>query len=391
MQVVVWHDVTMLTVHAPDDLPVDGMSVGTVAARLGVSTATLRSWGTRYGLTPALHSPGGHRRYSTSDVARLIRMQSLVSDGVTPAAAAKMVSDSKPASRPDHTALAGSLPAGTPDVSASADALDVSASADAPDVSASADAPDVSASDGSATNHAGSNGPARPADLAGRARAGERSRPGGPGGRVLAVPGGSAAARGLARAAGRLDTAAMSQIITRHLEEDGASVTWDELLRPVLVSAGLAWAKTGSGIEIEHVLSEAIIEALRIYRERRPVALPGPPVLLACSATELHVLPLHIMASALAEWRVPTLLLGARVPGAALAAAARRTRARAVFLWRQQPTDADAESAALAPMRPAVLAVVGGPGWDAVPLPASVRRVPDLETAVAVLRAAALR
>ncbi|MET3807935.1 hypothetical protein ABIB25_004962 [Nakamurella sp. UYEF19] len=328
----------------PDDLANDDavgqFSVGTVAARLGVSAATVRSWGTRYGLVPAIRSAGGHRRYSESDVSSLTHMQALVSHGVRPAVAARVV-------------LAG----GRPD-----------------------DGSDRPGHQGGADDQLGSRSDGREEIP---------RRPGGPGGRVLAVPNGTAAARGLARAASRLDAAAIAQIVGRLLDETGARATWDDVLRPVLAAAGAAWARTGTGIDIEHVLSEAIIEALRLYRVRQWAAGPLPPVLLAGSASELHVLPLHVVAAALAERGVPTLLLGARVPGAALASAARRTRASAVFLWRQSVSDEAAESDDLTPMRPSVQVVVGGPGWEDVELPPSVHRAPDLDSAVNALEAAA--
>lgn len=316
----------------PDSDPAAGSSVGAVAARLGVSAATLRSWGSRYGLDPAIRSAGGHRRYSAPDVARLTEMQALVANGASPAEAARTVLVGGPQDRND--------------------------------------------------------GPAVEPGKIGEQQRVPRKR-GGPGGRVLAVPTGSDAARGLARAAGRLDAASISTIAGQHLKETGTRATWDDVLRPVLAAAGTAWARTGTGIDVEHLLSETIIDALRLHRAQQPVPSPLPPVLLAGSASELHVLPLHVVAAALAERGVPTLLLGARVPGAALASAARRTRASAVFLWRQQVTDAASEAADLTPMRPAVRVLVGGPGWEGVELPPTVHRALDLDSAVAALQAAA--
>ncbi|MDT7651340.1 MAG: MerR family transcriptional regulator, light-induced transcriptional regulator [Pseudonocardiales bacterium] len=64
-------------------------AAGAVARRLGIAPATLRSWHRRYGLGPPADHPGGHRRYSESDVAVLETMSRLVSQGVAaPAAAA---------------------------------------------------------------------------------------------------------------------------------------------------------------------------------------------------------------------------------------------------------------------------------------------------------------
>lgn len=65
------------------------LSVGDVAARLGVPASTLRTWERRYELGPTARSAGGHRRYDAADVERLERMNLLVSSGMGPAAAAR--------------------------------------------------------------------------------------------------------------------------------------------------------------------------------------------------------------------------------------------------------------------------------------------------------------
>ena len=135
-----------------------------------------------------------------------------------------------------------------------------------------------------------------------------------PGGRSLAVPGASPEVRGLARAASRLDAEALVDLLTNLLVERGAVATWDDVLRPVLVAAGLRWQRTGEGVDVEHVLSEATTEALRAHRARLLRPVPGRPVLLACAPEDAHVLPLHVAAVALAERRVPVRLLGPGVP-----------------------------------------------------------------------------
>lgn len=133
------------------------------------------------------------------------------------------------------------------------------------------------------------------------------------------------------------------------------------------------------------------MDALRSYRAFLPRPVPGPPVLLACAPEEQHTLPLHGLAAALAEVRVPLRLLGGRVPTEALLAAARRTGAAAVFLWRHdlaQPEAGPAELTELARLthrRPARLLVVGGAGWRAA-LPSGARYAPDLASAVTLLR-----
>lgn len=319
------------------------LSVGAAAGRLGVAPATVRSWERRYGLAPGGRSSGGHRRYTESDLSRLHLMQELVSRGQTPAAAARAVLDQSSEPGAD---------------------------------------------------------PTRPSQTQQGARPRRANHGGGPGGRVLAVPGASPEVRGLARAASRLDADAAIGQLGDLLVSRGAVRTWDEVLRPVLASVGERWVR--AGVDVEHVLSEAVMDALRSYRAFLPRPVPGPPVLLACAPEEQHTLPLHGLAAALAELRIPLRLLGGRVPTSALLAAARRTGAAAIFLWRHNaganaaeaaPPDPGpgpeelAELARLTHRRPARLLVVGGAGWESA-RPAGARYAPDLASAVALLRPA---
>lgn len=301
-----------------DGLTGNAYSVGAVAGQLGVAPETLRSWGRRYGLLPSLHTAGGHRRYTATDLSRLLAMQRLIGQGLSPSRAAHSVLnvDSEPA----------------------------------------APVPDA-----------------------------ELRAPGGPGGRVLAVPGGSATARGLARAASRLDAQAIDDILCDVLATRGALAVWDDVIRPVLVAAGSRWARTGTGIDIEHVLSETTLEALRAHRACQLRPHPGRRVLLACSPDDTHVLPLHILAAVLAERRVPVQLLGARVPHAALLSTLRRTNASAAFVWRQRSSDVGVVE--LPATRPPVTLVVGGPGWEGVTLPSGSRLALSLAEAVELLEA----
>jgi methylmalonyl-CoA mutase cobalamin-binding subunit len=101
-------------------------------------------------------------------------------------------------------------------------------------------------------------------------------------------------------------------------------------------------------------------------------------VLLACAPDEQHSLPLDVLAAALAEKGSAVRNLGARVPAAALVSAARRLAPRVVFVWAHHRAYAD--QVPLAEMDDRVL--VGGPGWDDVPLPGGVLRVDTLTGAV---------
>jgi len=216
------------------------------------------------------------------------------------------------------------------------------------------------------------------------AAAGPR-RDGGPG---LALGHADAAARGLARAALRLDSETVRRIVADTVRSRGVVETWDRVLCPVLAALGERAARTGRLVEVEHLVSGCVSAVLGAV----PRPLAGHPVgiLLACADEEQHSLPIEALAAALAAAGVPCRMLGARVPPDALAAAVRRTGPRAVLLWSHAPETADpAQVAALLahPRRPTVVAV-GGPGWDPTSLPAGVVAPATLIEAVNLLTAA---
>ncbi len=192
-------------------------------------------------------------------------------------------------------------------------------------------------------------------------------RRGGPGGAVLAVPGAGRAARGLARAAARLDEMAVEDTVLDLLGEQGTLTAWDLALRPVLVAAGEHWQRTGEGIEVEHMLTQALTTAFVRHVARLPEPARENPVLLAGGPHEEHVLALHAVRSALAEQGVPARLLGARTPMTSLASAARRTRAAGVLVWLSSPDGAAAPGlTAVARAHRRLMLLVGGPGWSGV-------------------------
>ena len=80
-------------------------TVRVVAERLGVPTATLRSWNQRYGVGPSEHSPGRHRLYSDTDISVARRMCELIVEGASPRSAARTAIDSIRPTRGDSAAL----------------------------------------------------------------------------------------------------------------------------------------------------------------------------------------------------------------------------------------------------------------------------------------------
>lgn len=79
--------------------------VRVVAERVGVPTATLRSWNQRYGVGPPEHSPGRHRLYSETDIEVARRMYELIVEGASPRSAARTAIDSVRPARGDVATL----------------------------------------------------------------------------------------------------------------------------------------------------------------------------------------------------------------------------------------------------------------------------------------------
>ncbi|HEX6074411.1 MAG TPA: MerR family transcriptional regulator [Micromonosporaceae bacterium] len=203
------------------------------------------------------------------------------------------------------------------------------------------------------------------------------------GGHAIPLGRAGTAARGLARAAMRLDATSMVDLLTMSVRDHGVVETWNDLIYPVLVGIGERHAATSRLVEVEHLLSSSVSQVFSGVRR------PGGParVLLACADEEQHSLPIEALAAALSERGHSVRLLGARVPPAALRDAVRRTGPQAVLVWSQLPGTGDVEQlAALSGVRPrpAVLAAAG-PGWSGEGLPDGVERPTSLDAALALL------
>lgn len=77
-----------------DDADKPRYTVRVVAERVGVPTATLRSWSQRYGVGPCHHSPGRHRLYSDNDVVVVRHMHELIGQGTSARSAARLAMES---------------------------------------------------------------------------------------------------------------------------------------------------------------------------------------------------------------------------------------------------------------------------------------------------------
>jgi DNA-binding transcriptional MerR regulator len=323
--------------HAAEASPTPTLTVAAVARRLGVAPATLRTWARRYGLGPSAHIAGAHRRYSAADLTRLVVMRRLTLEGVAPSEAARIAIDTAVEEDEGGAVLATvtTLP---------------------------------------------SSGPIAelPADFG---RAG--------GGNVVALPDAGPAARGLARAALALDGRECTRILQAAVEVEGVAGAWDRLVLPVLVALGRRWESSGVGVESEHLLSDCVLTVVRAHALDQ-VVRPGASALLACAEEEQHSLPVHVTAAALAERGVLTRVLGARTPRQALAAAVRRSGPAAVLIFAAMPVQDAGQVAALPRMRPAPRILLGGPGWQGVPVPSThdVLRVESLAATLGQIQAA---
>ena len=169
----------------------------------------------------------------------------------------------------------------------------------------------------------------------------------------------------LHRAAKLLDKSFVEVVLRKDIADNGVIASWTEVIVPLLFLVGDEWAATGTGIEVEHMLSEIIKRLLRegVIEIKDPVN--AQPVLLASVGEEVHCLALHALAAALAEKKIETFFLGARTPLEAISGMVKRSAPPAVFLWAQLELNSDPKFFKELPVvRPAPRVIVGGPGWD---------------------------
>ena len=388
------------------------LTVAAVARRLGVAPSTLRTWDRRYDLGPSAHTAGSHRRYAPEDLERLVVMRRLTLEGVPPADAARIALatpvDARPAPLPGVTAALGPDADGT---QPNAGAVGTPPGGDVPPPVAGHEDDARGDEPPSAPGEPGADHDADPTSVQvwrsaaipaarthqtaavdralwavdstrregltsswpfGDAVAAARATPRSGGGRVVALPDGSPAARGLARAAMSLDSGEVHRLFGDAVRAYGVRAAWDTMAMPVLQSIGERWRVTGDGVDVEHAFSEAVVAVLHGVTAglRRPRNVR--PVVLTCAEGDYHTLPLHALAAALAEEGVAVRLLGVGMPASALVAAVRRTGPATVFLYARLPVTDVGVLELLPRQRPAPRLVVGGPGWQGRELPPHV-------------------
>ena len=169
----------------------------------------------------------------------------------------------------------------------------------------------------------------------------------------------------LHRASKSLDKNFVETVLRKDIADNGVIASWTEVIVPLLFLVGDEWAATGTGIEVEHMLSEVIKRLLREGVAEIKTPVNAQPVLLASVGEELHCLALHALAAALAEKKIETFFLGARTPLEAISGMVKRSAPPAVFLWAQLEQNSERKYFTDLPVvRPAPRVIVGGPGWD---------------------------
>ncbi|WP_433294288.1 MerR family transcriptional regulator [Actinoplanes sp. CA-030573] len=172
------------------------------------------------------------------------------------------------------------------------------------------------------------------------------------------------AARGLARAARRLDVLSLHETLRAAVTAHGVVHTYHTLAGPayVLISQG-RYAETRKAVA-RRVLSRALSEVFAAVA-RPPAGSPVRTLLIAVDAGR-DVAALDALAAALAEQQIASIHLGAGLSRQTLADAITRSHPAAVVLWSHARHPAMpgllATVADSLPWRPTV--ITAGQGWD---------------------------
>jgi methanogenic corrinoid protein MtbC1 len=173
------------------------------------------------------------------------------------------------------------------------------------------------------------------------------------------------------------------------LRADAESLGALEFLRrrvaPLVHDVGEAWARGVIGVHHEHFFSERLVDVLREVRAPFERGAGGrPALLLATLPGETHALGLQMAAVAAAVSGACPLVLGADIPVAEIAAAAKARRCAAVGVSISISTGGPRSRDELVELRAAlpgtVLLFVGGMGARRSRPPGGCVIVEDLET-----------
>jgi MerR family transcriptional regulator, light-induced transcriptional regulator len=144
----------------------------------------------------------------------------------------------------------------------------------------------------------------------------------------------------MAAAIAAFDERAMEEVYAEALALHPIDRANHLLLLPLLEELGARWSKVAGGVAEEHFFSAYLRNKLGArFHHRRPLDA-GPKILAACVPGELHEIGLLLFALAVHEAGMRVVLLGADVPFAEAAAAARRAQCDAVVLSSSIEPDA---------------------------------------------------
>ena len=239
-----------------------------VAELTGVPASTLRQWERRYGIPSPARTGAAYRLYGGDDIDDIRRMQALCASGLSPAEASRIL-------RSEARPVAAGVTAGPVSVAAGPVAAPVTA------------APVAAA-------------PALMDDDLDPYQAARR--------RIMA-------------AVERYDHDDLHEMGRRLLYMGSAVAVFERVVAPVMREVGERWHAGTLSVAQEHLVSEVLGQ---LAQQLLPIVQPDEServVLLACSRDELHTLPLYGIAFRLAQWRYRSVVLGARTPPEALAAA----------------------------------------------------------------------
>ena len=187
----------------------------------------------------------------------------------------------------------------------------------------------------------------------------------------------------LVAAARALDTGRSGFLLDDLFSRRGVVDAWEMVCCPALAAVDGGHGDDPALDSRRNGLSWALLGAL--HRLPRPPAAPAAAIiLLACTEGGQHTLPLAALSAALAEYRVPSRMLGARDTRArSLEGAVLETQPNAVVLWAQRAETAS-PGALHALRRHPVHRIVAGPGWAAQPTDGA-QRVTTLREALTAL------
>lgn len=307
--------------------------ISAVARRIGVSTATIRTWERRYDLGPQSHDAGCHRQYTAADVHIYVSMKQLISQGMSTGEAARAVKQMSAqdllqrnvSSEPADESVDQRLPAFpdfTPTEKAAQGPLDGNLSSLAP------------------------------------------------------LP------RRLIRLAQNYDVDRLRCLVASELASSGTVEAWNSTILPALIVVGRHWAVTGRGIDIEHILTEGVRGALSDYA----IARAGGQglVLLAGAPNERHDLPLCAVGAAVTERGLRYVCLGPSTPCEALASAAGQLQPDALLVV-SLVGGAEKDAHGLRSLVSEYPTMLAGPGWLGLDVPAEAAIGQSLEESVAFL------